>query len=178
MAKVTKKTQTKRAAAKKGKTRGENTGNGRTPNASELRALNAVFELLPDGLQKKGFAQLLWKASLDSTFRNKLVADARGTLKGIGAVIPAGKQIQFLVNTPNKIHIVLPPIGGIPKEKVVLRDSDLKSESSVIGQSSGDNDTGPDLLKDPTVSNTKQPRINGTIDGTDPTKRDGGDFVA
>lgn len=143
---------------------------------TELRALNAWFQLIPIELQTKPFVFVGAKAMVDTHFRARLIANSREVIQELGIKIPVGMHLNFLENKSGSINIVLPPIQGIPAGKVVIRDEDLRAEfgTNDAHLASGGSDVKPgDWSRDPSVSNTMYPRFpSGVVDGTDPTTRD------
>ncbi len=148
----------------------------RSLTATELRALNAWFQLIPSELQKKPFVLAGAKALIDSRFRARLIANSREALREVGFRIPIGMHVNFLENKSGCINIVLPPIQGVPAGKVNIRDEDLRAAFTPDDCSTAVRDShtrAGDWARDPTVSNTVSPRIpSGIVDGTDPTNRD------
>jgi hypothetical protein len=143
---------------------------------TELRALNAWFQLIPFELQTKAFVLIGARALIDTRFRARLIANSREVLRELGVKIPVGMHLNFLENKSGSINIVLPPIQGIPAGKVVIRDEDLRAEFATNDDhmAIGGSDIKPgDWSRDPSVSNTLYPRFpSGVVDGTDPTIRD------
>jgi hypothetical protein len=137
---------------------------------TELRALNAWFQLIPFELQTKAFVLVGAKAMSDTRFRARLIANSREVLRELGVKIPIGMHLNFLENKSGSINIVLPPIQGIPAGKVVIRDEDLRAEFATNDDRMA---SAGDWSRDPSVSNTLYPRFpSGVVDGTDPTIRD------
>ena len=193
-----------RRPANGNKSKKPGTEKDRRLNPSELRALNAWFQLVPTELQKKALVQVGSKALVNSSFRKMLIADPRKALKAIGVVIPAGMRLNFLENIPRNVQVVLPPVGGFAKAKVIIRDKDLKAAFSDGPTDLGDRDTkAGDFQKDPTAGDfnaknvtvtnngavgefTNKPRVYdfsltttaSTADGTDPVKKDAKDPTA
>ncbi len=61
------------------------------------------------GEMGKKMAQIIAKAWADDAFKQKLLADAVGTLKKEGIEVPAGVDVRVVENTDKVFHLMLPP---------------------------------------------------------------------
>ncbi|GET39753.1 hypothetical protein [Microseira wollei] len=64
---------------------------------TELSTAQAQASLLPEGWQEIGerVSMLIAKAWLDAEFKERLLADPRGTLEVEGIKVPAGVRVQI-----------------------------------------------------------------------------------
>jgi hypothetical protein len=58
--------------------------------------------------QANQYQQIIAKCWADEAFKQRLMADPTGTLKGEGIEIPEGVTVSICENTENKMHIVIP----------------------------------------------------------------------
>ena len=55
------------------------------------------------------YGKIIAKAWRDPSFKAKLIADPRATLKQAGVAVPAGVTVRVVENTATLVHLVLPP---------------------------------------------------------------------
>jgi hypothetical protein len=58
--------------------------------------------------QNRKIAQVIAKCWADDDFKQKLLADAKATLKAAGVEIAAGRSIKVLEDTGTVMHLVIP----------------------------------------------------------------------
>ena len=70
------------------------------------------------------WGQLVNQAGRDQTFRNRLLADPSTVAREFGLAVPADVELRVVENTPNVLHLALPPLqtDGQPRE---LSDTEL-----------------------------------------------------
>lgn len=57
---------------------------------------------------KSIWPQIVGQAWADETFRDRLIADPRGTLAECGITLDDGQEVEVLTDTPEKTYLVLP----------------------------------------------------------------------
>ena len=57
---------------------------------------------------KSIWPQIVGQAWADETFRDRLIADPRGTLAEYGITLGDGQEVEILTDTPEKTYLVLP----------------------------------------------------------------------
>lgn len=55
------------------------------------------------------YGKVIAKAWSDNTYKRRLMDDPNSALAEVGVTIPSGTSIRVVENTPNTIHLVLPP---------------------------------------------------------------------
>ncbi|GAB1392787.1 hypothetical protein MASR1M60_09500 [Rhodocyclaceae bacterium] len=58
--------------------------------------------------QAKQMQQLIAKCWADETFKQKLLADPAGTLKGEGMTVPEGVTVRVVADTAQEVTLVIP----------------------------------------------------------------------
>ena len=68
----------------------------------------------PDGsVTAQSFYELVICRAVESKeFRERLLGDPKGVLAEVGIVLPEGVEVQFIENTADTVHIVIPPYIG------------------------------------------------------------------
>jgi hypothetical protein len=105
-------------------------------------ALRLVLRLWKEGhvtqdvrYENKGILKLISLSLTDQDFRNRLLSDTRGTLAEVPpGHLPEGLELKFYENTPNTIHIVLPPLGGGLEHRSPRFQERLFSRTSEAGE--------------------------------------------
>jgi hypothetical protein len=57
---------------------------------------------------KSIWPQIVGQAWADETFRDRLIADPKGTLAECGITLSDGQEVEILTDTPEKTYLVLP----------------------------------------------------------------------
>jgi hypothetical protein len=132
----------------------------------------------------KGLLKLVAVAAVNEEFRLKLIDDPRRALAdmtSMAELLPAGLQLNFYENTPDVLHVVLPPFVGEsknPSDDLRARISRRRSSSTLRERLHSRTDTaGASLFSDDFDIGDWDDLPNGTVDHGDPGTRDGGSDV-
>ena len=81
--------------------------------------------------------QIIERATTDSSFRQQLISDPKGTLEGeLGVTLPAGVNVQVLEESASDYYLVLPPSGAAAGSE--LSDAELGAVAGGSGNSWND----------------------------------------
>ena len=74
---------------------------------------------------------VLERAASDVAFRQALKANPRQVLAEVGLPVPAGTTYQVVENTPDRVHIVLPPLA--PEKDLGGEVLEPRATKSILG---------------------------------------------
>lgn len=103
-----------------------------SPTEDELGTLRLWKEFLRSQDQRygnKGLLKVVASAMGNNEFRSRLLLDPESILREVSSVydLPEGVTLRFHENTPDTLHVVLPPLAG--EQSSALRDL-LRSRTS------------------------------------------------
>jgi hypothetical protein len=76
-----------------------------------LGSIRRFFRDYLTAMEARGsFGGLMRQAMADATLRQRLLQAPQQTLAEAGIRLPAGLQVEFLENTDQVVHLVLPPL--------------------------------------------------------------------
>jgi hypothetical protein len=112
-----------------------------TPGKND--ALRLVLRLWKEGhvtqdvrYENKGLLKLISLSLTDTDFRNRLLSDPEATLAEVPpGHLPEGIELKFHENTPDTIHVVLPPLGGGLEHRSPRFQERIFSRTSQAGES-------------------------------------------
>jgi hypothetical protein len=95
-----------------------------------LRFWRENLSFLDSRYHEKTLLKLVARAISDEEFRDRLVNDTDAVLAECDLALPDGMEVRFFDNTPNALHVVLPPPAGEMEQRPVALRESLRSRTA------------------------------------------------